>query len=537
MSQGQTRRQGWLGAVAIACLVLSAGQWLARLAADRATIAYAPTLLPGFQSDTPTYKRELITFVLFVLIGTGGIAIVWLKELLPKINLTENKWPAILISIVSLIGVALAPFMICKILFILAASAAYFSLNGLSHKISPRIPLTIAFVALAVGSIGFGLRAWYPVQLPNDYYELADSLNIKSGAESIAMPRRMAAACLKERIPSAFADAEQNSAGGGYTANSLSRKRTPEFPSPQCSVISAMSDIDAQQLLSDLASDEIWQGATGRVLYHHSYITVPAIHFLSYGFDSQVQYLYGYGNTIFQSIPLLFFGKSLGVYFKYLPAFEYAGILSIALFVLYITKSARAAFVGLGISLSCYYAIGFQAVQMAASFNSMRYFGLVVQLFSIVFAFRKPGLKSAILIPVALAFSIFWNKEYGLIGCLGQGIALLSPRLAINIASRGLNVVLVALIAIFAVFWNPLSPFILSNTEAGFFNVGLPAMPAIQSLQLFAAMFLLFVVLLGGSISQNGAERDIHLAMIPIIVLSFVKFYFNPSPPPTWTLC
>lgn len=542
-----SKQRVYLSALAVALIVLAGAQWAVRAWADAATVDLARTLLPGFRPETPTYKRELVTYVILVLWIVGAVALAWFSRFLPK-RAGRFRLPPLLLAGVALIGAAFAPYMLIKLIFVAAACASYLSdmADGKKPLLSARTSMHLLFAALVMAAVSFGLRAWYPVIVPNDYYELPDVVRVTSDTGVTTMPRAQAVLCLKERKPAAFEDVEeyiekkQPAASDGRKRErkeSDEEARTQRLArqgpmSAECRSVAAMSDAQVDRLYNAVASTEPWQSLTGRTLYHHSYVTVPARHFLDYGFDGEIPYLYGYGNTLVHSAVFAVMGPTWGAYFDTLPLFEYLGILVIGLVIWQITRSLAAGFAALGLALIYYYSITFVPILLAASFNPLRYLGLLAQVSAIAAVFRWQNPWGVFVIPLSIAFSCFWNTEYAIVGCIGQGLALLSPQINAALIRRLVALGIAMLIAAVFVLWKPLSPFITTTTNLGFFNIGLPGMSAPQSAALLAKLaFFCMILVLSSFIWFKGSERHIRFALIPVFALAWIKYYYNPSPP------
>lgn len=85
----------------------------------------------------------------------------------------------------------------------------------------------------------------------------------------------------------------------------------------------------ATERIEYVAQASYWQAATGRLLFHHSLLYVPARHWLSYGIDKSVRCLYGYGNTAFHAVLMMLGGGTLSAYFSTYPIALLTGLLSI----------------------------------------------------------------------------------------------------------------------------------------------------------------------------------------------------------------
>jgi len=344
------------------------------------------------------------------------------------------------------------------------------------------------------------LSAWFPLTMPNDYMEISDNFSGLSTSGG-PLPRSQVAACL--RALNAGGEAE-----------------------PDCDKMRGIE----QELSQDIASSSGWQGEPGRILFHHSYIYVPAAHLLKYGFDRNLPFLYGVGNTAAHAVVMwLAGGATLSSYFNTVPILELFGILSIAVLVLYATRSAMLFLLSYLIALACLYSVHFTAAFLAISFSPLRYFGLIVQIASIIFVARNNTKVSALVLIFAACFSLFWNKEFAILGLLGQGLWLLGSH------SMGILQRVIILVAMFASLVAATilsgSPESISTVTLAFYNVWNPIMIPSEKL-----VFILLLV--GGQIClmylsrlAESPSQPVLLSIVPVIGCLFVKYAFNPSPP------
>jgi hypothetical protein len=370
-------------------------------------------------------------------------------------------------------------------------------------------PLTLFGLAVAA-LLPIG-RAWYPPVLPNDYYEIGDTIRLLSPTGAAELSREDLLNCAAQRAEAAKR--------GNVTEND-----------PACRL-----PIDAERywsLIEAVDTTSQWQAEAGRVLYHHSYVLVPARHFLRYGLDGAVPYLYGYGNTLFHAALMSAAGTpTISSYFETLPLAALFGLLAIAALVTYGSRSLFAGFTAFGLGLSAYYAISFTPLVLAVSFSPLRYFGIVVQMASILFLFRGIAASRCAAIPAAIAFSFFWNIEFALLGCFGQGLALLSPRLDVSWSRRSIALGLSVAIAVIAYFAPRVSADITSSVQLGLFNIGVPIMRFAESVEFFLVAFGAQAVLAAAAFQFEPKARHARLCMLPIAGLVFIKYIYNPSPP------
>jgi hypothetical protein len=365
-----------------------------------------------------------------------------------------------------------------------------------------RWPL-LACLSLVCATLSVPLfSAWFPLTMPNDYMELSDTFRGDPSTSGGPLSRSQVIACLA----------------------ALDAKGTPE---PYCEGKREGFD---EELSEALASSGGWQGEPGRTLFHHSYVYVPAAHLLKYGFDRNLPYLYGFGNTAAHALLMwLAGGATLSNYFNTVPAAELLGLLSIAAVVLYATRSALPALLSYLIALACLYGVNFTAVFLAISFSPLRYFGLIVQIASIIFVARNSTRPSALVLICAACFSLFWNREFAILGMLGQGLWTLSFH-PMRIRDRAITIIgMLALLVAGSIL--SASTDSISTVTLAFYNVWNPVMSPSKK-----ATFILLLV--GGQICliclARLASSDMKAALLsitPVIGCLFVKYAFNPSPP------
>jgi hypothetical protein len=384
-----------------------------------------------------------------------------------------------------------------------------------------KISLILA-TGLLIGSAitaGFPLvRAWYPVMLPNDYYEFGDTYKIPASPKDIELNRSELVQCLHEL-------------SAGINEQSAVTGEPPTATEWKCRVPRPYLEAQSTLLMRSLASTSYWQGQSGRILYHASYIYLPARHFLAYGLDNRIPYLYGYGNTIFHALLMQATGKpTLTAYFNTLPLAEFLGLFAISILVGYATRNVPAAFSALALGLAAFYTTDFWAILLAPSFSPLRYLGLVFQLASVIFVFRGAATYlRCFAIPAAMAASLFWNREFAMLGAAGQCLALLSPSLDLSFGRRFFLLgIVIAASAVF-ILTTTVSPDITTSIQLGFMNVGVPFLDAWTGV---TVVFLAAGVQLAFSLAAFGfrdRERDARLSILPVLGLVFLKYIFNPA--------
>ncbi|MBY0429239.1 MAG: hypothetical protein K2Q32_08475, partial [Alphaproteobacteria bacterium] len=279
-----------------------------------------------------------------------------------------------------------------------------------------------------------------------------------------------------------------------------------------------------------LLQTEFWQSQAGRTLYHHSYIYIPAVHFLKYGLSAPIPYLYGLGNTVFHA--MLMNGKALTLttYFETYPVAQLTGILIIVGAIFYMTRSLLTVPLAFALLLMPLMQIEFEAIQLAPGFNPLRYAGLVLQLTSVVYLFRRPNFWRSLMLLVALAVSLVWNKEFALLGLFCQVLALFMPQLSVSLRSRITAIVVAGTIALVGMYYlNQLSVGYLETIQAGLFGVAVPAIKLNHFIQICMGVVVYSLVLFFISKTHEGNERIARLCLIPIMWLLMIKFIYNAS--------
>jgi hypothetical protein len=378
--------------------------------------------------------------------------------------------------------------------------------------------VVVAGLALAALLSSPIFTSWYPISLPNDYMELSDSILIDAATEKIPVDRKQMVQCL-------LSSAQPTSLG--TLANV-----------PQCPPGVLIGDQNRAEISSALLVSSAWQSEPGRLLFHHSYLYVPAKHLMTYGLDGEVPYLYGFGNTIFHAA-LMFAagGPSLTHYLETFPIAEFTGILAAAALTFFITGSQLAAFCAFLLSLSAFYLISFVPVFLAASFSPLRLFGLAVQIGAMAFFSKSRSPVRFVLLPISAAFSLFWNREFGQIGAIGQALLIFAPAFEMRFRDR-----LILLTSLFACvglasIYPGTSHNIVNTVELSFFNISMQSMAKRD-----VAWFLLYVatahiVLFALSTMFHARERALRVALVPVLALSLTKYVYNPAAPHLYIMC
>lgn len=361
---------------------------------------------------------------------------------------------------------------------------------------SGRLLVAVCFLVL----IAPGMYAWQGLTLPNDYYEIQESYLYKNSSSIDGYLTR--------------SEVEQY-----LESNRLLESNNPQY----------------QRLYRQYFGSRNWSTETGRILYHHSYIYVPATHLLKYGFDSNIPFLYGYGNTLFHATLMSIFGGNLSSYFFTYPIVLLMGMLLIAYVVRYGVAKQIAFLLAFSICLWQIYAVGFGVALLAASFSPARYVGLTLQVLSIIYFFRKRTTFSIYAISLAFLCSVAWNFEFAIIGLVGQVLALLSRKLQdiskFNFGARVANLLLILVFIIGYLLLAKTSEDILTSISLGFFQINMPVLGAFDSIVTLTAIIFSQLVLLILTFSFKEGERTARLCLLPILGLLLIKYLWNPAAP------
>lgn len=483
-------------------------------------------LLVGLQkgfwptADIGYFKREIVSFVLIqcILIALALFTLVYKYYFVDKNkNIRISNYLYFLGLLIGLFGLIILKDGHLRIFFFLATSfflapyllAIRFPRSYLLKLVMPlftsfkeelkgfrTILLLIAGVALIIALLIPGYKAWYPLALPNDYYEVPSSFNIKN-AEG-------------EPGVISFNDAKNYLEKNASLSSKLSSYR---------------------ELFSAFDAANGWSQETGRILYHHSYVLVPAKHWLKYGLDGSVLYLYGFGNTIAYALMMGSMGGTISDYFAIYPLSLLMGLLVMCFTVAYCSKSWAITFFASIIGIYCLYQVGFTAALLAFSFSPMRFVGLFLQVAGIFYYLRSPSVNRASAMFLASAFSLFWNGEFGAFGLVGQLLALIPQNQNFSLKLRLLvSFFLIALPIIFKVLI-PSSEDFINSVYLGFFQINMPFLTGKQGVLLILLLLLVQAILLATSFYFKGPERIARLCLLPILALSYLKIFYNPSDP------
>ncbi len=277
-----------------------------------------------------------------------------------------------------------------------------------------------------------------------------------------------------------------------------------------------------------------WQVQAGRLFYHHSYMFVPASHMIKYGLASQIPLVYGLGNTLFHAMLLKIWGATYSTYFNTFPIAQLAGLMALGAVVLYGARSSYAGLAGFGTAVAFLYLLGalyIPVVQLAPGFSPLRYLGIVTQIASIFFLFRGRAWRTLTIL-LAMGFSFFWNREYAVLGAVGQILALLSPRLTMSRWLRA-AVFSLAVVSVGAMLVGRSAPPAdsLETTQISYFDIAVPT-PTDELFTGFAlSVVALALILTFAARRFPPRERDARFCILPIMALVGIKYLFNAAWP------
>lgn len=524
-------------------------------------------------ADGPTYNQLFISYPMAVIALVGVFFCYYMLKSMPRlhqmlVNVSEKIWGLVLG--ISLIVINVIPYFATKyylsvVVGILGLRLAYQFFYQIrkpvafdSEKKSVNLAAYGVAIILIAGSLWQAAEAWYPVKLTNDYQELSDKLVVPpspnmANKSPMVLDRKTAFDCLIDPNGPFAAELlgdsniisakevpmiERFSGGMGVP---LQQPLGPVNNKNQKPATTAVTDADdCPQQFTQFQSDALrvpitqtgtWQSQAGRTLYHHSYIYVAATHFLKYGFTTPIPYLYGLGNTLFHAMLMKDGPITLTRYFETYPIAQITGIMVIVFSVFYITRSWLSVPFALALLLAPLYEMHFESIQLAPGFNPLRYAGVAAQIASIAFLFRHKSLSGILGLVSALAFSIFWNKEFAVMGSVGQMLALAMPQLGFRIFSRiAVMIGALAMSVYLIMLCSHLSEGFLQTIQAGIFGISVPDMSQEAFISLCVSIIMLAGVAVLASWRFDRDERAARLCIIPVLCLMMIKYIYNPSP-------
>ncbi len=515
----------------------------------------SPTLLPAFATP-PAYKQELIAYLVVIFFIAGAVILFWLWNYFPKRQLIPPSLHPFLLLLAAFAGFMGAGTTLAQIFFALAliVTLVFWRVLAETKKTVPVrrsfdwLRATPLFLVLGcLGCVGLAASTWYPVKIPSDYYEFADQIYLSQpaldslfGRSDKQLTQSQAVECaakyntemkindIRNGLKTVPDDASE------HLLQFLTEKVLTKYdcPLPSRPAPPATSSMSTAQFVWFPLLQKVghWEVQAGRLLYHHAYIFVPARHLLTYGFDFDTPYLYGYGNTLAHAA-LLAWSPSLTTYFNTLPLAHLFGLVAIALIVLYATHNVLAALVGFALGIGALSLIDPETLRLAAGFSPLRYLGLCLQIGSIFYLFRGDSSKRALLMPLVLAFSFFWNTEFAAIGAVGQLFALLSPSLELSRTRRFAYVA--AFMAVMALGALPIfgvgsSGDALRTIQFGFFNIAVPTIAATALLRFYFAVAVASIILVLATYWFDPRERSARLSVLVVLALLMIKFLYYP---------
>ena len=530
--------------------------WWALQTAD----ALLPEWVSGIGPKTAVYNRALFTYMILVLGVVAAYALHEMSQYMPTVKRKSlvlvkrlvHLW--FLCAVVCAVGASSLLIRICFItsglLFIPCVlrsvrSDAVDTLGKYSLGRGKAAVGFLLFILLAV-SLGVGAKAWYPVRLPNDYYELGDEVLIGTGFSHTSKDsarRSDVIDCLEQEADWTAALQKGGAVNGGLgkaldpvtgatiPSGAWSQESLPTLGAmsppgwPTCALDVSPSELN--KLREPILKTGTWQSQAGRLLYHHAFVVVPALHLLRYGIASPIPYVYGIGNTLFHAALLRATSETLTGYFHTYPFAQLTGIIVIALLVLYMTGSSLAVAAAVAVCLTTLFEIGFEYIFLAPGFSPLRYAGLVAQTASVFFLFRRSPQSGLPVLLAALVFSCLWNAEFACIGFVGQVLALLSSQLLVSLRKRLIwfGLIVIALIA---------SMLLVTITERGFLHTITLGLYGISP-SLTPLRFIVFCVCIAPAIvflafatrqfqTKECAARRSILSVLALVMIKFLWF-------------
>lgn len=515
----------------------------------------------GFRPDVASYNTSFISYLIGVIGVLGGVLGAQLLAYLPAmkrfcISISEKVWGKV--GGLAAFLVFVAPFQLSEACFCVAI--LIFGLRAFVQGV-PRFEndttqplqrslLYLVFIGLIGFSIYIGVKTWYPVVLTNDYIELSDKVvvPVAPNEPAILLDHGDAINCLTLQETNLSRDLTGDAQMMRNTKKELLGNPVEQFRT----LSKALADLRALQAaktkhvtpcahpLTQHQSDLLyiplqhtgnWQSQAGRTLYHHSYMYVPAAHLIAYGLSSPIPYLYGLGNTWFHAQLLKGKPLSLTAYFNTFPIAQITGIMVIVLCVSFMAGNIWVFPAAFAITLIPLFLIGYENLLLAPGFNPLRYAGLALQLASILYLYRGVNPLRLIGIFTALTISLVWNKEYALLGFVGQILALMMPQLRIGVWFRfSLIALCCALTALVLAKLGTLSKGFLETIQVGIFGISMPPVDNAVFLGLCVYVMIAAALSVYLAVRFQANERAARLCIIPVLCLVMIKYVYNLSP-------
>ncbi|MDX2289782.1 MAG: hypothetical protein NW217_13285 [Hyphomicrobiaceae bacterium] len=553
-----------LALIAVYVFGVGLAGWIAEHALLREARALFADLTPAYRPERPSIYGSFIAYVLFWFSVVGGAAAAALLGMMPRLKTVaevvagQASGPILTISLV--LALVITPefsricFMVAGLILIVrAAASGGLTLPPKSISISVRVVLALLGVVAAVGIIA---SVWFPLRMPNDYMELPERIRVAAtaaGAAPTILSRSEAIDCVisagirheqllfgeagqigreREKLVDLMATLLADESGRGRVSAALRQRVADDVRPPQCPV--ELDLAQANSIAAQLRATGGWHSAPGRAFYHHSYLFVPAMHLLRHGLGVPVPYLYGLGNTAFHAL-LMSDNPTLTRYFETFPVAQLLGLLIIAGLVWGLTRSIYSLPIAASVAILMMANIGYEPLYFAGGFSPLRYAGLALQVASIFVMFRRGGrsIAGVSLVCLALAASLIWNREFGIIGATGQLLALLFAAPGLSASRRAIYVGLFGTMALGSIFWlRTLSTGFAENIQVGVY--GVPFLPTLTRAE-FAALCLVVATLVLALVCaawrfSQFAERGARLCIIPVLALLAIKFIYCASP-------
>ncbi len=515
----------------------------------------------GFRPDGPGYNTSFISYLIGVVGLLGGVFGAQLLNYLPALkrlclSINEKMWGivgglAAFLAFVAPFQLSTACFFVAMLIFALRVYVQ--GLPRFENDVAKPIQRTLLYLVL-VGLIGFsiiiGAKAWYPVVLTNDYIELSDKVIVPAAANEPAVSLNHGAAinCLTLQETNLSEDLTGDAqmiknSKKELLGNPVEQFRTLSKALAHLSALQAAKDkhiTPCEHPLTQRQSDLLyiplqqsgnWQSQAGRTLYHHSYLYVPIAHLITYGLSSPIPYLYGLGNTWFHAQLMKDKPLSLSTYFNTFPIAQLTGIMVIVLCVSFMAGNIWAFPAACAATLIPLFAMGYESLLLAPGFSPMRYAGLALQLASIAYLYRGTSPLRIIGIFIALVASLVWNKEYAVLGFVGQTLALMMSQLRIGVWLRFTMIALCCvLVALVLAKLGTLSHGFLETIQVGIFGIAMPSVDNAAFLGLCAYVVMVAAVLVVAALRFDASERAARLCIIPVLGLLMIKYVYNLSP-------
>ncbi len=541
--------------VGIVCAVLK--NWLGNQANE-----LMKHWISGFGPSMPVYNAPFVIYLILTLSCVAVFGIKGVYTYMPQLGkrvtraLEDSLYFLFIVALAMLVG---AQSMLSRVFFAVASLAFFLPLlpllmageknyesNNISVDAKDGKPtflqkyLPFIFLFPLILLLWIAAKAWYPVQITNDYFEIQDSVLLAESKSLPAASRSDVLSCLE------ILDRNVSTLKAGMTPSEIIEKNLffvdSKFMAQEfieaISKVTEMASSDSAKCNLDISSEKLvklqmplsetgkWQSQAGRLLYHHAYLVVPALHVLQYGIMSPIPYLYGVGNTLFHAMLLKATSPDLTNYFNTFPIAQLLGIVVLTLLVLYVTRSWLAVISSSCLILMALFHIGFQHIQLPPGFSPLRAAGFALQVASIFWLFRGKSRWRPIGAILATFFSAFWNLEFALVGAIGQGLALINPHIKYTLGRRaaylvGIGVALIAYML--------LSSFLergyLHTMHLGLFGI-FPMLAGRYFLLFCMAMAALLALLSVAAMKFEINERAARFCLLMVIALIMIKFLY-----------